>query len=281
MLISTTNEAHAIKLARELLSSLPSLCCPVPLEPLAKARGIQRIAVIKLDSDGFLFKDGTNLIMYLNSQLTSARRRFTCAHEIGHTYFSKSTASTPLPADRQDSLGCQTEFAELNKVEEYLCDIFAMELLMPSALAQRFIEADGPSFRCIQHLTSAFQVSISSAAWRMCELATENVGILWFKAMGKPNDLNDTKLRLDWGVFPKSKRMYLPRFDAVPTGSLVSRCFLSRQSVEGSEKADFGSLRGTYYLSCKCFENSVLCLVFPNASPNRKQGHYPMALFTS
>lgn len=281
MLISPTNEAYVKKCARELLSSLPSLCCPVPLEPLAKARGIKRIAAIKLNSDGFLFNDGTNLIIYVNSQLTNARQRFTCAHEMGHTYFKEVTSSAPSPVGRRDSPGCRTEFADRDKEEEYLCDIFAVELLMPSVLAKRIVNTYGPSFRCIQQLTSAFQISVSAVAWRMCELAEETVGILWFKAMGKPNDTSDIKLRLDWGAFPKGNRMYLPRFDAVPPNSLISKCFLSRQTVEGSEKLGFGSLRGTRYLACKYFENAVLALVFLDASPNGKQGHYPMTLPTS
>lgn len=281
MLIAPTNEAYARKYARELLSCLPSLRCPIPLEPLAEARGIKRIAAIRLDSDGFLFNDGTNLIIYVNSRLSKARQRFTCAHEIGHTYFKQSSAIRPSRVGRWDSPGCRTEFADRNKEAEYLCDIFAVELLMPSVPAERIVNTYGPSFRCVQQLASAFQTSVSAAAWRMCELATENVGILWFKAMGKPNDTSNRKLRLDWGAFPKKSRMYLPRFDAVPPNSLISKCFHSQQPVEGSEKLSFGSLRGTRYLACKYFANGVLALVFLHASPNDKQGYYPITLPTS
>lgn len=278
MMLSPAKESYARGCARELLSSLPSLPCPVLLEPLAQMRGIRRIARIKLDSDGFLFNDGTSLIIYVNSQLSNSRYRFTCAHEIGHTYFKKPALSVLSPVSRQNSLGCRTEFAELGTEEEYLCDIFAVELLMPSTLAQGIVDREGPSFRCIHQLASAFRVSISTAAWRMTELARANVGIIWFKPMPKPSDINDIKLRLDWGVFPRRSRAYLPRFDAVPQDSLISKCFTSRQTLEGLEKIAFGSVRGVQYLACKRFGKSVLCLVFPEPPQNRQPNCYPMSL---
>ena len=278
MLLSPAKEAYSRECARELLSSLPSLHCPVLLEPLAEARGIKRIARIKLDSDGFLFSDGANLIIYVNSQLSNSRYRFSCAHEIGHTYFKKPAVSMLSPKSRQNSLGCRTEFAERGAEEEYLCDIFAVELLMPSRLAQHIVDREGPSFRCIHELASAFHVSISAAAWRMNELAEANVGIIWFKPMAKPSDTNDIKLRLDWGVFPKQSMTYLPRFDAVPEGSLISKCFSSRQTLEGFEKIAFGSLRGVQYLACKRFGKSVLCLVFLEPPQGHQPSYYPMSL---
>ncbi|MBA7639013.1 hypothetical protein ES703_46669 [subsurface metagenome] len=278
MLLSPTKEDYARECARELLSSLPSLPCPVLLEPLAEARGIKRIARIKLDSDGFLFDDGANLIIYVNSQLSNPRYRFTCAHEIGHTYFKKPPVSMSSSVSRQNSLGCRTEFAERGAEEEYLCDIFAVELLMPSALARVIVDREGPSFRCIHQLASAFHVSISAAAWCLSELVKANVGIIWFKPMAKPSDANDIKLRLAWGVFPRRSRTYLPRFDAVPQDSLISKCFTSQQTLEGFEKLNFGSVRGVQYLACKRFGKSVLCLVFPEPPQSRQSSHYPMSL---
>jgi len=170
MVVSPQNESYMRKCARELLSSLPSLSCPVPLEPLAKARGIKRVTAIKLESDGFLFNDGTNLILYVNSQLSEPRRRFTCAHEIGHTYFRKSAANEMSPVRGGASLECRTEFADYDKEEEYLCDIFAVELLIPRALTESIVNENGLSFRCMRRLASAFHVSLSAAAWRMVEL---------------------------------------------------------------------------------------------------------------
>lgn len=278
MLLSPTKESYARECARELLSSLPSLCCPVLLEPLAEARGIKRIAKIKLDSDGFLFNDGANLIIYVNSQLNNSRYRFTCAHEIGHTYFKKPAVSVLSPVSGQNPLGCRTEFAQRGAEEEYLCDIFAVELLMPSTITQAIVDREGPSFRCIHQLASAFHVSISAAAWRMSELVEANVGIIWFKPMAKPSDPNNIKLRLDWGSFPRRSRTYLPRFDAVPRDSLISKCFTTQQTLEGFEKIAFGSVRGVQYLACKRFGKSVLCLVLPEPPQSRQPGCYPMSL---
>jgi len=271
MLTSPVKEGQARKYAEELLASLPTLSCPVPLEQVAIARGIKRIVKAKLDSDGFLFKDRRGFAIYVNRILSEARHRFTCAHEIGHTYFEKTTAGVLSHTDKWESLGCLTEFVERDKEEEYLCDVFAVELLMPSALVQGIVEREQPSFRCIHALTSLFKVSTSAAAWRMCELAHENIGIIWFKLMGKPSNSDDIKLRLDWGTFPQQSRIYLPRFDAVRIDSLISKCLASGQILEGFERLSFGTLRQTHYLKCKRFGKSVLCLVSPTEPYQSRQ----------
>ncbi|MBI4334773.1 MAG: ImmA/IrrE family metallo-endopeptidase [Chloroflexi bacterium] len=221
-------------------------------------------------------QDG-NLVIYVNSRLPIARRRFTIAHEIGHTYFTKKRPDSVGLAETR--FGCQTEFAQNSSSIEALCDIFGVELLMPLPAATKIIRTGFPSIRCIRELCSTFNVSIAAAAWRLAEIAPVDVTIIWCREMAKPTDAKDIKLRLDWGVSPRQDRLYLPRFDAVPHESLISSCYYSRLPAEGFEKLDFGSLRGSRYLVCERFGNRVLCLVLLDASPANPRGQRPGTLF--
>ena len=255
-------ESQMREYARQLRASLGILGSYAPIGMLAQARGISRVVEMRLGSDGFLARDGSDLVIYVNSQLGAARRRFTCAHEIGHTYVgAHAVGATSARLKNNSCEGCHTGFPRHDKEEEYLCDVFAAELLMPKESVEPLLSQYGVSVRCVQRIRLAFGVSLSAASWRMAELANENVGIIWFKRMGKPGNPADVKLRLDWGVFPHQERVYLPRYDSVRQESLVTKAFVSGQTVEGAEKLDLGSIRGTKFLHCRRFHNAVLCVV--------------------
>jgi len=269
-----TQESQIRKWARQLRAVVVSNRSQVPILALAQARGISRIVEIPLHSDGLLAREGNELVIYLNKQAGVNRQRFTCAHEIGHTYLgnpllNESSTKGKVGKDK----GCYVEFTQQNSVDEYLCDIFAVELLMPREDVESLLNQYGASIKCVQRISSIFGVSLSTAAWRMAELASENLGVIWFKKMGKPNCPEDVRLRVHWGVFPHQQRTYLPRYDSAKADSLVVKSFLSGQVVEGPEKMDIGSVRGLKHLVCKRFYNTVLCLVFENMPTLRVTDH--------
>ncbi|MCL4416758.1 MAG: ImmA/IrrE family metallo-endopeptidase [Actinobacteria bacterium] len=249
--------------AQQLRADLGVLDSYAPIGMLAQARGISRIIEIPLQSDGFLAQENNELVIYVNSQIGAARRRFTCAHEIGHTYLANRMISNfNVSMENKNRSGCYIEFTQQDKEEEYLCNIFAAELLMPRELVHTLLQQYGISVQCVQRISSAFGVSLSAASWRLSELANKDVGIIWFKRMGKLDNPADVKMRIDWGVFPNQKRVHLPRYDSVKKDSLIEKAFLSRQTEEGIENLDLGNIHGDRFIHCKRFHNSVLCLVF-------------------
>ena len=272
-------ESQMRSFARQLRSTIRVTQSQIPIGLLIEARGINRVVEMRLHSDGFLAREGDELVIYVNKELGAARRRFTCAHEIGHTYVGvPSINDFSTRGSVLNQPGCHTEFARHDKAEEYLCDIFAVELLMPKESTEPLLTRYGVSVLCVQRIASAFGVSLSAASWRMAELAGGNVGIIWFKKMGKPSDPTHVKLRVDWGAFPHQERVYLPRYDSVKEDSLVAKAFWSRQIVMGCEKMDLGSIRGFKYLICKRFRNAVLCLVSNDTSVVAEAGCSPRTL---
>ena len=113
--------------------------------------------------------------------------------------------------------------------------------------------------------------------WRVLEQVPYEGGFIWFRTMSKPTDPKELRLRLDWGVFPKSEKIFLPRYDSVPENSPI------RKALEESEerlfrdvKLDFGSLRGKWNLIAKVMGQAVLTILIPkeidpDTLPNRRK----------
>ena len=61
--------------------------------------------------------------------------------------------------------------------------------------------------------------------------------------MGKPTNPKDEQLRLDWGYFPMSSQLYLPRYDRVTQEPLLQLANAWDKRLMDL-KLEFGSLRG-------------------------------------
>jgi Zn-dependent peptidase ImmA (M78 family) len=109
---------------------------PLPVDPIRIARrlGIQVYTVVLEEGmSGMLIKrPGEDPEIYLNGNDSANRRRFTCAHELGH-YYSRvaSGAENWECIDRRDPLASKG----VNRDEIY-ANQFAASLLMPKHLVK-------------------------------------------------------------------------------------------------------------------------------------------------
>src|SRR6185295_12983904 len=72
---------------RATFPDLQRLSPPIDLRYLAELRNVGSIKTLEMPVDGTIsFSEGRYLIE-LNRAHSKARRRFTCGHEIGHTFF--------------------------------------------------------------------------------------------------------------------------------------------------------------------------------------------------
>ena len=89
-------------------------------------------------------------------------------------------------------------------------------------------------------------------------------GVLWFRHMGKPNDVNSRRLRVDWGVFPHRDQVFLPKYAAVDAGSPLQSAFASQAYRSLTEvPLRFGSLRERRSLLVKALVARLMALVKP------------------
>ncbi len=150
--------------AVELLEELWDGSLPVDPVRIAKELGVDVIAAsLKKDVSGALVKkEGRDPSILLNAEDGRPRKRFTCAHELGH-FILRSSEPTPQYEyvdyrDKNSSTGTVEE--------ERYANSFAASLLMPEIAVKAAHEPGMPAFR----LASRFGVSPESMQHRLDNL---------------------------------------------------------------------------------------------------------------
>ena len=119
------------KEARELLVKFEIREPPVPVQKLARGCGARIVLVPGNDDniDGFLYRDGDEVVIGVNRDRAVVRRRFTIAHELGHLRLHEQGQ---IHVDRGFRVrlrsGVSSEGTDWDEME---ANRFAAELLMP------------------------------------------------------------------------------------------------------------------------------------------------------
>jgi hypothetical protein len=157
------DEFSVVLKARQFIDDAGATGVPVHLEPYLKAaRATSReLTDMAADEAGTCFpmSDGSYRIC-VNANDSIERRRFTICHEIAHIVLGlKSdhrtqawTSSRPLP--------------------ERLCDLFAVELLLPAVLFKPAAEAAPIGFASIDALAKTFEASVTATGSRYADSVT-------------------------------------------------------------------------------------------------------------
>ena len=108
----------------------------------------------------FTRPDGKHLIT-VNSLESTARQRFTVCHEIAHIVLALSSSHEAVPSwgyVKRDP-------------NEWMCDLFAAELLMPYKLWKAKVPDGEPSQEVMEYMAAEFNSSFPAAASRYATLA--------------------------------------------------------------------------------------------------------------
>jgi hypothetical protein len=236
---------------------------PFSPERVALLRNVKRIedAQIKNISELVPIKGG--FIIRLNPQVITGSlmhdskingqslrsRRFTIAHEIGHTYFYKLTSQ--IPSRPFNDYG--------SAPEERLCDIFATELLMPNQRffsdAKKLIKKIGNHVEAISKLGSLYKITPQPIVLRLYELGIldkkRHVAIKW-NYMSNPNEpqKQNVKLRIEWS-YPYSYP-YIPKYASTNPGSIFDRASHNRHLILEKSNVNIGGINGMHYVEALC-----------------------------
>jgi len=139
---------------------------PLPIDPVQIARelGIDVIETILPDNvSGALIKDeGKDPVILLCNSDSKNRKRFSCAHEIGHYVYRLATNGA-----HYEYIDFRNEFsANGNNPEEIYANRFAAELLMPAKEVHTLYNQGLPAFLIAQH----FGVSDDAIRFRLKNL---------------------------------------------------------------------------------------------------------------
>ena len=132
--------ARIRKKARNLLEELEVQVPPVPVAKLARSCGarIVRVSGNEDDIDGFLYQEDGDVVIGINQDQATVRKRFTIAHELGHLLLHEHSLVHVDSGFRvrlrsgQSSEGTDRDEMEANR--------FAAELLMPIEFLQADLE---------------------------------------------------------------------------------------------------------------------------------------------
>lgn len=127
---------------------------PTDLEAVGARLGVARFEPLEDEvAAGELFRATDGLVVRYAPGTAVGRRRFTIAHELGHAFFETTGPNCPKTG---------TEL-------ERICDLFAVELLMPAHLITGLVGAEITP-EAVLEVRDRFRVSLEAARRRCLEL---------------------------------------------------------------------------------------------------------------
>jgi len=206
---------------------------PVNVDLIASAMGIRQ-HIRQYPFAGRIYADSSGqLVMDLNLGDSEPRRRFTCAHEVLHIAFPGFRSEARYRLDRATG-----GYEERRALEEYLCDLGASLMLMPSALvSMTYRIQDG--LRAVKALQNAANVSLEAAGIRLVKLANVACAFMVLETGYKPADARAVRrgepvkpeLRVKYGVVKGLP--FVPKFKSVAPQSLFVRALHQPGNVSG------------------------------------------------
>jgi len=136
------------------------------------------------DMDGRIVREGDSAVITVNSRITyEGQKRFVIAHELGHFFLHPKTRQVESVNKDQT-----TNWSDRQEIEEYEANIFAAELLMPSAMFGQMIKGRTPSFELVESLQKDFRTTLTATAVQLVLNTKEECAIvassqrqrLWF-----------------------------------------------------------------------------------------------------
>lgn len=117
-----------------------------------------------VDCDARLLPIRGGYIAEIQADHRPSRKNFSICHELAHVFFN----SHGVDLDRRDICGSQNSPAMVE--EERLCNLLAVELLMPTDVFRQVALSLPPGFSSLTRLASAFGVSLQAALKRVVSL---------------------------------------------------------------------------------------------------------------
>ncbi|GAA1625224.1 ImmA/IrrE family metallo-endopeptidase [Catellatospora bangladeshensis] len=159
--------------ASQLLNKYGIDRLPVPVEEIAMWEGAQVVRQrFEGEQSGFMYREGRERIIGINTSSGRRRQRFTIAHEIGHMTLH---LQDPLVVDREVNWRDENSSLAVDP-KEIDANAFAAALLMPQDLVVREVRLAAQRSdlsgrdRIISYLAQIFDVSTSAMSYRLINL---------------------------------------------------------------------------------------------------------------
>jgi hypothetical protein len=239
-----------------------------PFRPASYAhvRRVKKIVYKDMHVEGCLIPCGGDFIIELRKDRPQGRMNFTCAHELGHTFFYESVPSVKYRTAASSEPHHDPE-------EERLCNVAAAELLMPSEVFAKVSRDYRQSAQSLQAIAQTFESSLTATAVRLLNLKVwEAKFICW--------QVKDEGLKARWLASRGLGLAHFPNLEIVtPESSSILHTAATGEATAGAE---WLALDGGYKLCClssvrlgdskmvlSCITNSTSHAEEPEAAPSR------------
>lgn len=226
----------------------------------APLRGVKEIVYKDMEVDGRLIPSANGFVIELRKDRSHERKNFTCAHELGHTFFYESVPTIKYRTVTSNQ-------SHHDEEEERLCNIAASELLLPSPIVSKIAQDYSPSPQALLEISRTFETSLTATILKLLSLKIWNsTFILW--------NCDPAKLEAKWIAKSSGSLLYSPNLDLVNfKTSSVYETYITGETLSNPE---WISLNGGYKLgrvhSMRINSRTVLSCVINNSG--NQQGLY-------
>ncbi|UCF68562.1 MAG: ImmA/IrrE family metallo-endopeptidase [Acidobacteriota bacterium] len=223
---------------------------PPPFDPRVYARVLDIPITMsrELDRwDALLIPLGNTFKIVCNANVHSAgRRRFSIAHELGHTFFDNTLATYQMRTSQNRAQHYPTDAAlQL----ERLCDLCAAELLMPEASFREAVERTGFRAGAIPELARSFGVSLEAAALRFVQTSDRCCAAGFFEFSEPPRRRRCAVRPLPLETAYRARRVFrgcgfpflFPDGKSIDDASVIVRASLQPHELTATEVFTLGS----------------------------------------
>ena len=201
---------------------------------------------------------GRSIIKY-NPDKPKTRQNFSIAHEIAHTYF-------PDYQNRYKARHKTGKFDPNNEVE-FLCDLGASEIIMPTPDFDLEVESMGISLKSLRKLSKRYEASLEATAIRMIGTDLYPCALMVLDYSHKPIEKDKIeeskyqpslfgdyfleppmKLRVQYSVRAKHFFAYIPQDKSIEESSPLYRVSVTRELFQGNTFLNFTNLALDMYV---------------------------------
>jgi hypothetical protein len=207
-----------IELAQRTLDEL-AMEPPVSHEIVASMRDIARIEETDLPWAGCLVRDGGAFVIKLRAADTRGKKRFTAFHEVKHTYMPGFALA---PQFRCDPAAPPDAAAARDPGLEALCDLGAVELLLPRRDFLNDLDGNTPTLALASQLAQRYDASLEATARRIVTLRPAPTLLIALEPSCKPSAPHEEpRLRVQW-VHGSADWPFIPRHKSAPPDSILT-----------------------------------------------------------
>ena len=247
-------EVAVIRAVESVFPDLKKAIPPIDPFHLATFRRVKQIVNTELAFDGVIsLTSSGDYVIQLSSELTEERRRFTVAHEIGHTLFFDLEDRV---SSRFRVVDSHIESFHPDSGEERICNLVAEEILMPSAHFLSRIQLFPPIASTILQLSKEFKTSIHATSHRAVQLSPYKLIICMWEYKANMN-LYETVWVVRNGHYKGAAQEKFIVTDDQP----IFRAFNAKTGFRGKKWISLGGPIGQYFVDCIVLGRQAMRLI--------------------